>query len=470
MTPAHARLLRTAALLGVLAAAVAARLVFGPLTSDDAYITLRYARNLVEGHGFVFNHGERVLGTTTPLFTLLLAAAAAVKVPFETAAFTLPLVSDLLLIAGLILVLERHGYGVAGAAAGAFIAVSPVYVTAATSGMETSLYVLLLGGAFHSWARSLATSSFWPPALWFAALAMCRPDAMAALAAAGAVGVSRRPWHTVRMLAATALLVAPWLIFATWYFGSPVPQSVLAKAALAEPFGGIDVFGQMFGRGVYFPVTVLACVGAAALWQTGSPVWRAVLLWWVLYTSAFIASGGFALFPWYFIPLLPPYIAAAGVGWTTLVSRLPARVRSRLAWTLPVLVLVYGAIRLPVQRDLLVRSWETRERTYLRIGRELADTPTPCRLAATEIGALGFTFRGRVIDLVGLVTPMALSIEPDELLHYEEAAWLVTQNILVSPRVLESEWFQREFVLVDSYTIAPGRWIQTFRKRGARCA
>src|SRR2546423_15171837 len=44
-------------------------------TIEDAYITLRYADNIAHGYGFVYNHGERVLGTTTPLFTLILAFA-----------------------------------------------------------------------------------------------------------------------------------------------------------------------------------------------------------------------------------------------------------------------------------------------------------------------------------------------------------------------------------------------------------
>src|SRR3972149_3031325 len=41
--------------------------------SDDAYITLTYVKNLVKGHGFVFNYGPPILGTTTPLFTLIIA-------------------------------------------------------------------------------------------------------------------------------------------------------------------------------------------------------------------------------------------------------------------------------------------------------------------------------------------------------------------------------------------------------------
>ena len=41
---------------------------------DDFFITYRYAQNLVQGEGFVFNPGERVFGTTAPGFGLLLAA------------------------------------------------------------------------------------------------------------------------------------------------------------------------------------------------------------------------------------------------------------------------------------------------------------------------------------------------------------------------------------------------------------
>ena len=46
----------------------------GPRPVDDAYITFRYARNLVNGLGFVYNVDQPVLGTTTPLYTLLLSA------------------------------------------------------------------------------------------------------------------------------------------------------------------------------------------------------------------------------------------------------------------------------------------------------------------------------------------------------------------------------------------------------------
>src|SRR3978361_6486 len=44
--------------------------------NDDTYITLTYVRNLAAGHGFVFNQPPATLGTTTPVFTLIVAALA----------------------------------------------------------------------------------------------------------------------------------------------------------------------------------------------------------------------------------------------------------------------------------------------------------------------------------------------------------------------------------------------------------
>ena len=44
---------------------------------DDAWIYLRYARNLIEGHGWVYNIGEPVNAATSQLNTLLLAGFGA---------------------------------------------------------------------------------------------------------------------------------------------------------------------------------------------------------------------------------------------------------------------------------------------------------------------------------------------------------------------------------------------------------
>ena len=60
---------------------------------DDANIFFVYARNLVEGHGFVYNvGGERVEGFTSLLWVLICAAAWAASSRFEILLFVINVV------------------------------------------------------------------------------------------------------------------------------------------------------------------------------------------------------------------------------------------------------------------------------------------------------------------------------------------------------------------------------------------
>jgi len=47
--------------------------VYTGYVDEDAFITFRFAQNLAEGRGFTYNPGQRVYGTTTPMFTFLMA-------------------------------------------------------------------------------------------------------------------------------------------------------------------------------------------------------------------------------------------------------------------------------------------------------------------------------------------------------------------------------------------------------------
>ena len=82
----------------IVALAILARLIPGPRTIDDAFITFRYARNILAGQGFVYNPGEAVLGTTTPLYTLLMAGLGAltggVAAPFPQLALLVNALAD----------------------------------------------------------------------------------------------------------------------------------------------------------------------------------------------------------------------------------------------------------------------------------------------------------------------------------------------------------------------------------------
>src|SRR5690349_3635131 len=140
-------LYRIAIILGVLAL-VALRLRDGTGNLiDDAYLTLRDARNVAHGAGVVYNAGEPVLGTTTPLFALLHGALGAVvgaeRIPFD--AVMVNAIADVLAFLLLTFwVAEAADSTVVGFVAGAAYAFAPRAIEYSSGGMEAPIYTLLI--------------------------------------------------------------------------------------------------------------------------------------------------------------------------------------------------------------------------------------------------------------------------------------------------------------------------------------
>ena len=71
---------------------------YGLCTQDDAYISFRYADNLVNGHGLVFNPGERVEGITNLLWTLLFVPILAAGLDPAPVSLSMGMISSVLLL------------------------------------------------------------------------------------------------------------------------------------------------------------------------------------------------------------------------------------------------------------------------------------------------------------------------------------------------------------------------------------
>ena len=89
------RILRLVLAVAVLAAAAA---VLRGYTTDDTYIHLRYARNLVERGEFAFNPGHDTYGATSPLWIFLLAGLLKLGLAPAAAAWTAGALSGLLVV------------------------------------------------------------------------------------------------------------------------------------------------------------------------------------------------------------------------------------------------------------------------------------------------------------------------------------------------------------------------------------
>ncbi len=205
---------------------------------DDAFITFRYAENLVAGKGAVYNAGEWVQGYTNFLWMLLLAAvhAATGRPTPEIALVAGPLsyVALVLATGGLGRALQPSG-GPWLPLAGAWLAVQYSTTAFATSGLEgnfAALWVVL--GAWAFVARTDARGAGLAGLAWILAT-LTRPD-HAIFYAVGAAVVgwrSRRDPARGTMWVAYATPFLVWLAWATWAqitYGSWLPNTFHTKA------------------------------------------------------------------------------------------------------------------------------------------------------------------------------------------------------------------------------------------------
>ena len=222
-----------AALAILLAILQAARLAW---TSDDAYISFRYAENFVRGLGLVYNAGERVEGYSNFLWTLWCALGLRLGFAAEAWANVSSIAcfaATVALLAGWSRrVLAARGLGVPLAAL--LLVFHRDAALYATSGLETSLFTMLLTLGFVLLAVGAdSTRALAAAGLAFALAMLTRPDGFVAAAVAGAFVLwtsRRRPAGIVAFVLPLALIVGPYLLWKRGYYGDVLPNTYYAKS------------------------------------------------------------------------------------------------------------------------------------------------------------------------------------------------------------------------------------------------
>jgi len=440
---------------------------------EDALITYRYAANLAQGEGFVFNHGERVLGTSTPLLTLLLALGGML---FGVG--HIPLISTILgLTAGVVAAVALHrllrvaGVGPRWTAVTVLAAyLHPVIVWTTTGGMETPLVLCFMSLSLLSAVRSRWSAA----ATWCALLVLTRPDGaiwaglivLVAIIGAARAGGGR----ALRPLLAFGVPVAVWAGFATVYFGSPIPHSLTAKRALelvysAEraPLEELHAYGDWFLKNLWLPhsyghilirhqvwawlaLLVMGALGIARRAQCASPdgtatdmtadsesppAWSALMVL-PVFIVAFCAAfylGSAPRFPWYASPLIWASVTLGMLGlWELWVLfSLYWREFNLSRWGLAALgSLVAVGLGLSLANRGLVMYRQQRDNQMnengLRraLGEWLAERAAPDDVIATEaIGYQGYYSGRRLVDLAGLISPEVVTIMRGSKSHAE---------------------------------------------------
>jgi arabinofuranosyltransferase len=238
-----------AALLCLLFAAAAFRVWSRhAVVFDDAYISYRYADNLVAGQGLVYNPGDRVQGYTNFSWTLLAAAAIGAGRDPLAATRALGVAAQLAAVGALAgvaawLWLAPGLAGLALLPALAALLLPEGFAAQAGTGLESSFVgfllvaagiVLLAGDPTRRSMRALLATLLLLASL--TRLDTLTATAAAALAIAGsacATGVSLRDalLRALSVAVPVAIGVATYLVFCTAYYGDALPNTYYAKAA-----------------------------------------------------------------------------------------------------------------------------------------------------------------------------------------------------------------------------------------------
>ena len=410
----------------LLCAAVLALWSNVPYDVDDAPITYRYAERLATGHGFTYNDGEYILGTSTPLYTLILAGARLIGMEIPLTSNGLNWVSMVAVVwVTMTLTAELSGSVVAGALAALYLLLQSEFIRFAMSGMETPLYTLLIMTTFLAVLRG---KSQWAAVLAGLAFVM-RLDG---LAVGGALllglWVQRRRLPMAETLLYLCTLL-PWVLFAFWYFGSPIPLSMIAKQQHLQSAGSSRywIWNSLFGTALGAPTFLLplALPGLLVLYRQKQQrlSWLIPILWLLAYLVAYTLVG-IDFYEWYLVPVYPVLALFVGAGIHLVLQAIATSWASPRRQLLPFLMAVVVLLLwLKPYQEYMVASvtgykdyLQAVEHSRVQAGEWLRiHTPSDSKVLAGAIGHVGYQSNLYIIDGAGLVTPFARigQLQPD---------------------------------------------------------
>ncbi len=387
-------------------------------TQDDAYISYRYVENFVEGHGLVFNYGERVEGYTNFLWIMLLSLASFVGLPIIPVSKVLGIGCGAATVVLAFLIFREfsdHRRWHIPLIVPAFLAANGALCYWVNGGLETGLFVFLFTLALYLEFRKPSLTPF---ILILATLT--RPEGGLLF---GIIFLYR--WlilkQGLRSLAAYVGaymgLLAPYVVFKLVYFGDLLPNPFYAKTGMSVEYlsSGLAYFGKFaYHYGLLGLFFLMPLPFARHLPEKIKLAWLVI----VVYSLYIILVGGDVLkVHRFFLPILPMFFGIfVYVAWRVISDY------KKIKWIPKTVVLasigyIAWSIIAPFNYITSTRYLETHfvnKMTF--VTGELAKVDkTDFSIATTTIGKVSYMLKGhRVIDMLGL-TDRYIAKNPEKI-------------------------------------------------------
>jgi hypothetical protein len=421
---------------------------------DDAWIHQVYARNLGTRLEFAFFAGQPSAGSTSPLWTMLLAIGYALGIDFRAWTYLVGIV----LLAASAFIVSRFTFPSSFVfrlssfiiCPSSFLLLEWHLAWSAVSGMEILLFVFL---SLLLVERFLARERAWVLGLLAGLLTLTRPEGivLAALIGLGllfdytqhasritycVLRTAYCVWRMACYVGTFALVMLPYLAFNWIVSGALLPNTFYAKAA---------EYAILFERAPFIlrwlELLWIPFIGAQVLLVPGLMYiviklvmqrnWRALIpfAWIVLLPALYAARLPVAYqHGRYEMPVIPFIIVYGLWGTGALFERIQSWV-IRTAWGISIVVTlvifwVLGATQYAT--DVAIIDCE-----MVQTARWVAaNAPPNAVIAAHDIGALGYYYPRPFIDLAGLVSPEVIPFIRDEArlreyLSSRQATWVI---------------------------------------------
>ena len=452
----------------------------GNIGSDDAYIHLQIAHNFVNGLGWGINPHEPVSLSTSPAFTLILAAVETVT-PDHLVIVT-QILSGGAVVAGLALIFFAvlTDTGSLGAA----------FLAEAAAAFSVNLW---------RWNGSLmeATFAFAVVALTiflFRGQASNRPVRLIGSGVVLGIGLLLRPemgmvlvlalavqWMRTEgasrfvsvglVLLGTFAIVAPWCVFAVSHLGSVIPTTFAAKSTQLHlvNLAILKQMGETLAESLLFPtLLILILLVAARSKEPNSASGRKALAY-IIPVGWLVGLIGFYYLKTpelqspgrYVLPLLP----AAAVVIAFLWSGLEARLSEAQKVMTVVLMGSHAVFAIALNFKLVAPVLQRFESQYAATMRAAADelakrtegSPNHRVLVEVDIGVLSYQGRGRfeIFDGGALATPSLRGLNIRDQIAQVNPAFVV-DSLAQTPEGMGPEY---------SDLLAPV-WVRQFLRHG----
>ncbi|MDZ4744888.1 MAG: hypothetical protein SGJ05_02675 [bacterium] len=402
---------------------------------DDAYITLTYARNLVDGHGLVFNIGEHVEGFTSLTWTLLSALLISIGIrDVATALQIVGIACTMLTLVPLFRIAQRmlRHAGTAETVVPWLALLAPLFFasTAAVqywsaSAMEAPFFWLLVALTLEAFL--VAPQSYRWVALGMLLL-LTRPEAMLVVGILFAArllvtlrnkdSVDEQPLSrttlTRQLLLQGALLGGTLLALTAWRwfsYDALLPNTFAAKTGFVyDQIGsGLEYLASHITNVWLWGVAFVPIVAAA--WYVRNREVLLVVLLAALWTCAVVVLGGDVLrHQRFLIPVQLILSVLLPVG-SYLV------LRQRMLFV-ALFTIVTCAFAFTTERDAIATTSKFEQelvskmkRTGEWLKRSAALNERTYTIAATTIGALKYFSKQTVVDMLGL-TDRTIATQP----------------------------------------------------------